>query len=131
MGLLDRWRPLLSVGADGDELFFRRADAEVRQQPIIRVAPDGKIIELGAAALDATGGQLIRLFTENGSDGDEALRAFCRYHMMLVSSASIGLRPRVTLLEPGIRRAFGRDATSQLQRVLVLDGFVVDRVAAT
>lgn len=116
------------MSADGDELIFSLADTEVRQQPIIRVASDGKIIEFGAAALDATGGHIIGLFTESGSDNDVALRAFCRYHAFLVSWESIGLRPRVTIVEPSIRRSFGRDATARLRTAFVQAGFVVNLV---
>ena len=126
MGLLDRFWPHLTVSADDGTLVFRRGDAVVRAQPIIRVASDGKIIALGAAALTAEGGQLIRLLAENGGDSDRALRAFCRHHMMLVSPKFISLRPRVTLDEPSIRRALGRSAPLQLQRVFAEDGFVVD-----
>lgn len=128
MGLLDRFRPSLTVSADGNELIFRLADTEVREQPIIRVAPDGKIIEVGVGALDATGGRLIRLLTEDGADNNVALRAFCRYLVFLASQWSLGPRPRVTIIESSIRRVFGRDATTQLYTALVQGGFAVNLV---
>jgi hypothetical protein len=131
MGMLDRFRPVVTVGADSGELVFRLGDSEVRDQPLIRVAADGKIIATGEYALKALGGRLIRLFDGNSLDEPEALRAFCRYHILLASSNSIGLRPRVTILESQLRRTFGRDAADQLQQVVRADGFPVDFDTAT
>jgi hypothetical protein len=121
----------VTISAEDNELIFRRGDDTVRQRAIIRVAPDGKIIELGAPAVEATGGEIIRLFTEEADGGDEALRAFCRYHLMMLSPGTFGLRPRITVLHRFIRRAFGPEAPTRLEKVLVQDGFDVEHGEAT
>jgi hypothetical protein len=88
-------------------------------------------LRLRAAALQAVDGRLIRLFSEeDGNVEPEATRAFCRRHVCLVSS-SLGLRPKVTIFESALRREFGRNASHQLERVLVADGFSVDFAIAT
>ena len=58
---------------------------------------------------------------------DAALRAFCRHHVMLLSPRSVGLRPRIALLESQLRQEFGEQAVSKLRTVLVQDRFVVNR----
>ena len=126
MGLLDRFRPVLSIGAERGELMFRRGDAEVHQQPVVRVAPDGRIVGFGSTATHGSDGS-IQLFTGANPRAEAALRAFCRHHVMLFSPRSVGLRPRVVLLESQLRQAFGDDAVTTLRMVLVRDRFVVKR----
>ena len=130
MALFDRFRTFVTVSATGEELVFRRSGNEVRQQPVVRVAPDGKIIEFGAAALATSGGQLIRFLHETSAAADSALRLFCRYQIKLVSPAPFGLRPRVIVHEGEIARAFGPEAGRRLENALVEDGFSVHRVSA-
>jgi hypothetical protein len=113
VGLLDRFRASLIIAADGNELIFCRDSQELRQLPVIRVASDGKIIELGSAAISASGGRFIELFRNEDSDANQALRAFCRYHMLLISPGAFGLRPRVTVLEQSIRQAFGNSGANE------------------
>jgi hypothetical protein len=126
MGLLDRFRPVLTIGAERGELVFRQGDAEVHEQPVVRVAPDGRIAGFGNAGT-AGGQDGIQLFTDSNPRADAALRAFCRHHVMLLSPRSVGLRPRIALLESQLRQEFGEHAVSKLRRVLVQDRFVVNR----
>lgn len=122
----DRIRPITTIEADAGDVVFQRGEVEVRERPLIRIADDGKIIALGPAAAAAKGGRLVRLFPTDASIDDTALRAFCRYHLMLMSS--ISLRPRVAIVEPTFRKAFGPQAAAALERVLRADGFSADIV---
>jgi hypothetical protein len=128
--IVDRFRPLTTIYVDAGEVVFQRGTEEARAQPLIRFAEDGKIIELGHSAATAKGGQLVRLFAADAGNDDEAIRAFCRYHLMLTSNANL-LRPRVTIVEPTFRKTFGRQAASALQRILRADGYQVDIGHAT
>ena len=126
MGLLDRFRPLLTIGAERGALVFRRGDAEVRQQPVIRVAPDGRIIDFGDAGTHGDESR-IQLFSDRTARANLALRAFCRYDVMRLSPRAVGLRPRVMLLESQLRQAFGAEAVTKLWTVLVQARFIVNR----
>jgi hypothetical protein len=128
--IVDRLRPLTTIHVDAGEVVFQRGTVEARAQPLIRFAEDGKTIGLGQSAATAEGGQLVRLFAAEAGNDDDAIRAFCRYHLMLTSNASF-LRPRVTIVEPTFRRAFGRQAAGALQRVLRADGFHAEIADAT
>lgn len=123
MGLLDRFRAVLTIGAERGALVFRRAEVEVRGQPVVRVATDGRIVDFGNAG-SVAGQDGIQLFSDSNPRADAALRAFCRHHVMLLSSRSVGLRPRVTLLESQLRQEFGEHAVAKLRTVLVQDRFV-------
>lgn len=121
--VLDRFRPpVTTVQVDGGEIVFQNGTDEARAQPLIRFAENGKIMAIGESAGTAEGGRLVRLFGADDGTDDEAIRAFCRYHLMLTANANL-LRPRVTIVEPTFRRAFGPQAASDLLRVLRADGF--------
>lgn len=126
MGLLDRFRPVLTIGAERGALVFRRGDAVVREEPIVGVAPDGRIVSFGNAATSGAPGR-IQPFKDSSRRADAALRAFCRYHLMLLSRRAIGLRPRITLLESQLRQVFGEDAVAKLRMALLQDRFAVNR----
>lgn len=120
--VLDRFRPpVTTVQVDGGEIVFQNGTDEARAQPLIRFAENGKIMAIGESAGTAEGGRLVRLFEADGGT-EEEIRAFCRYHLMLTANAML-LRPRVTIVEPSFRRAFGPQAASDLLRVLRADGF--------
>jgi hypothetical protein len=123
--IVDRLRPVTTIHVDAGELVFQRGTNVARAQPLIRLAEDGKIIEVGQAAAKTEGGRLVRLFAADAGKDDEAILAFCRYHLMLTSNANL-LRQRVTIVEPTFRQAFGRHAARALERVLDADGFQVD-----
>ena len=128
--IVERFLPITTIHVDGDEIVFQTATTQARAQPLIRVAEDGKIIEIGKPATTAESGRLIRLFEPDGVADDQAIRAFCRYQLARTSNAN-PLRPRVRIIEPTFRKAFGREAASVLQRVLRADGFqseIVERV---
>jgi hypothetical protein len=128
--IVDRFRPLTTIHVQAGEVVFQCGAGEARAQPLIRVADDGKIIELGQPAATAKGGRLIRLFSTDSGTDDAAIRAFCRYHLMLISNANL-LRPRVTIDEPTFRKNFGREAAGAFQRVLRADRFQADIASAT
>jgi hypothetical protein len=122
--LADRFRAPTTIYVDKGDIIFQRGTAEVRAHPLIRFAEDGKIIELGRPAETAKGRQLVPLFAPDAENDDGVIRAFCRYHMMLISRGSL-LRPRVTIVEPTFRKSFGPQAASTLHRVLRADGYQV------
>lgn len=126
MGLLDRFRPIIAISADPGAVVFRGDTTEVREQPLIRVLPDGKIVALGAEALQKNEGQLIRLFAGDRPQELDAMRAFCRYHILRVSAGTLSLRPRLTVDAPSLRRVFGRDAAQRVHDALVADRFDVE-----
>lgn len=129
--IFGRFSETLSIHADSGEIVFRRGTEEARDQPLIRFAEDGRIIELGARAQSAGGGggRLVRLFTEEGGDED-AIRSFCRYHLALISGATF-LRPRVIIDERSFRMSFGPTAAASLQAALRDDGFKTELTEAT
>ncbi|HMG69985.1 MAG TPA: hypothetical protein VK544_02650 [Gemmatimonadaceae bacterium] len=123
--IFDRFRPIATIQAEAGELVFQCGTNEARAQPMTRYADDGKIFAFGETAATAKVGRLIRLFpTETPSD-HEAIRMFCRYHMAVISTANL-LKPRVTIVERTIRKNFGSQATSALERALRAEGFQVD-----
>ena len=128
--ILNRFLPVTTIRVDAGEVVFQRGTIQARSEPLIRFAEDGKITEIGRAAAKAKGGRLVRLFEADAETDDAAVRAFCRYHLMLTSNASL-LRPRVTIVEPTFRRTFGPEAACVLQRVLRADGFQADIADAT
>lgn len=104
-GVSLRISPVTTIQADNGELVFRRDEVEVRAAPLIGFAEDGKIFAVGQSAERANRGRLVRLFEPDARIDEEALRAFCRYHIMLMSSSSFALRPRVEIVERTIRKA--------------------------
>jgi hypothetical protein len=128
--LADRFWAPATIYVDAGDVVFQRGTEEARAEPLIRFAEDGKIIELGQSAETAKGGRLVRLFAADAGNDDAALRAFCRYHMLLTSGGSV-LRPRVTIVEPTFRKSFGPQAALTLQRVLRADGYQVDIATAS
>ncbi|HJQ20231.1 MAG TPA: hypothetical protein VJ867_07790 [Gemmatimonadaceae bacterium] len=127
MRLLDFFRaPTLTIGAERGHLVFRRGDVEVREQPTISVADDGRIIEVGARAASGAGMRVIRVFDAAGDAN--AMRGFCRYNMQLVSRG-VSRRPRIELLVGEIAREFGDDAVRRIEDALSSDRFDVLRTA--
>jgi hypothetical protein len=129
--LLARIQPVVTIEAQADDIIFRRRGIEVRQPPLIRVADDGRIIEVGRAAAVAEGGRLIRLFDAKNPDANlNELQVFCRSQLRLLFSA-FTLRPRVMILESSIRKAFGAHAVAALDNVLRDDRLSTEIVVAT
>lgn len=125
MGFLDRIfaRPTVIIYVDEGDLVFDHDGGQLREAPLLRVASDGKIIAVGRDAESSKDGQLIRLFAGDGETDKAALRSYCRYHIMLILSASSFGRPRVEIIEPTLSRAFGPRAAETLVNVLGSDGF--------
>lgn len=129
-GLFGRFRPIATIYVDGGNIVFKRGADEARSEPLIRFAEDGMVIEVGRPAVTATGGRLVQLFSDNGGDDEDAIRAFCRYHLMLTADAN-PLRPRITILEPSFRNSFGSHAAIAIQKVLRAEGLHADLTDAT
>ena len=123
--LADRFMPVITIHVDAAEIVFRRGTEEARSQPLIRFAEDGTIIEIGQRATTAKGGRLIRLFGAGADHDHDAIRAFCRYHIMMTASGNV-LRPRVRIIEPTFRNAFGPHAATAVQDALRADRFHAD-----
>lgn len=123
--LFDRSREHVTIHAENGQLVFKSEAVEVREQPLIRFADDGKIFAIGDIAATAPGGRLVRLFEPEAKGDDTAIRGFCRYLLALTTGLKL-LQPRVTLIEPTLRRNFGRQATADLQRALHACGVHAD-----
>ena len=128
--VLERLRPTTTVNVDGGELVFRSGTEESRAEPWIRLAADGKIMDIGKAASTDIVGRLVELFPPNGKSEGQAIRAFCRFHLAMTSGGN-PLRSRVTIVEPGFRKNFGRHAAIALQEALRADGFRTDIAEAS
>ena len=62
MPLLDRLWPKITIIASPTEFRFIGPKTESRLRPLIRLAPDGKLIAVGERATDEhAGGELVRL----------------------------------------------------------------------
>lgn len=120
--LFGRFLPTANIYADAGNIVFKRGTSEARSEPLIRFANDGTLIEVGRPAVNATGGRLVQLFSDKGGDDEDAIRAFCRYHLMLTDAVS-PLRSRITIRESTFRNTFGSHVASTIQRVLRADGF--------
>lgn len=117
--------PIIVVRADNGDLVFVSRKLEVREQPLIRVTDDHRILEYGRAAMRGEDGRLIRLL--QGSPDPDALTVFCRYHLkMFVSADALRRRPQVVLEQAAIRREFGPDALEALRSAIASDGIQVD-----
>ena len=123
--IFDRFRPTTTVHVDGGEVVFRRGNEESGAEPWIRLAADGKIMDIGKAASTDKVGRLVELFPRNGKSEGQAIRAFCRFHLAMTSGGN-PFRSRVTIVEPGFRKNFGRHAATALHDVLRADGFRTD-----
>ena len=120
--LFGRFLPTATIYADAGNIVFKRGANEVRSEPLLRFAEDGTLIEVGRPAVTAQGGRLVQLFGDNRGDDEDAIRAFCRYHLMLTADAS-PLRPRITIKESTFRNTFGSHVAFTIQKVLRADGF--------
>ena len=104
MPFLDRVWPRITIIASPTEFRFVGPKTESRLRPLIRLAPDGKLIAVGETATDdREGGQLVRLFepgaAPHGSGpwaNAKAFTLFCRYNLRAALEHSVGfLRPVV------------------------------------
>lgn len=120
--LLGRFLPTATIYADAGSIVFKRGANEARSEPLIRFAEDGTLIEVGRPAVTATGGRLVQLFGDDGGDDDDAILAFCRYHLMLTDAVN-PLRSRITIKASTFRNTFGSHVASTIQKVLRADGF--------
>ena len=129
--LLARIQPVVTIEAQADDIIFRLGHTEVRQEPLIRVAEDGRIIDVGRAATVAEGGRLIRLLDEKNPDATlDELQIFCRHQLRLLSSP-LALRPRVSIHESSVRNVFGAHAAGALLKVLRDDRFATEIAPGT
>lgn len=116
------FRPIVTISADAGSIVFKRGENEARSEPLIRFAEDGTLIEVGRPAMAAKGGRLVQLFSENGGNDEDAIRAFCRYHLMLTSDGNL-LGPRITIVESTFRNTVGIQVANIIQKVLRAEGF--------
>ena len=116
-------RPTVTVFVESGSVVFDHDGEQVREEPLISVAEDGKIAAVGREAQTTDRGKLIRLFVGDTDADKTALRAYSRYLLMLVLSGSSFRRPRVEVVEQTFRRAFGAGAAESLVAALRSDGF--------
>jgi hypothetical protein len=104
---LDRFRPTITIIASPTEFRFVGPKAESRHQPLIRLAPDRKLIAVGeTATADSQGGELVRLFErpvglERSSDwfNADAFTRFCRYNLLVAAENSLWfMKPNVRVI---------------------------------
>ena len=128
MGFLNKIlvRPTLTIYVEGDKVVLHHDGEEVRADPVIRVADDGKVIAFGREAETTTGGRLIRLFTSGGNVDEVAVRVFCRYPLRVALDGVTFRRPKVEVVEPMFRRAFGAGAAEAMVKVLRSDRFAAE-----
>ena len=101
MGILDSFRPTVTIVASPDEFTFIGKDGEHKVRTLIRLAENRKILAVGEEALDASeGGTLISLFQRpaNAAAGWFDTDAFRRYYTYNVLVAAFG-----SLLSPVVR----------------------------
>lgn len=100
MGILDSFRPTVTIVATPGEFRFVSKDGESRVRTLIRLTGDRKILGMGEGALDdSEGGTLVSLFDRPTNAGEkwfdeDAFTRFCKYNLILLEVVSL-LSPTV------------------------------------
>ena len=117
--LLDAFRKSVAISASRESITVAEGETTVTCKPILRVAPDGRILGIGDAPKEGNNeGRPIPVFTSPVDH--QMLVAFFRRALVAVGIGPFAVRPRVTVSGMNdLRPALGPNGDAAIEKALV------------